>query len=282
MALGAVTTPTMAVPLISVIVPTRNSLRTLSACLKSVRNQTYSRVELIVVDNFSTDGSDRIGAAEADVFIKAGPERSAQRNLGAKAAKGEYVLIIDSDMVLSDDVVADCVEIATSANCVVAIPEVSIGEGYWARCKAYERSFYVADATIAAARFFPRSTFLMIGGYDESLYAGEDWDLSIRASRELKLVFSRTMITHDEGRLSYVDQIRKKYYYGLNLPVFIHKHRNDASARLTPLRGSLYRNLRAIISRPILGVGVIALKAAEMISGCLGIIVGAVRLRRIG
>ena len=44
-------------PLVSVIVPTKNSQATLGACLHSIKAQTYPHIELIVVDNFSTDGT---------------------------------------------------------------------------------------------------------------------------------------------------------------------------------------------------------------------------------
>jgi glycosyltransferase involved in cell wall biosynthesis len=47
----------MANPLVSVIIPTKNSAKTIEKCLKSVKDQTYKNIEIIVVDNFSTDGT---------------------------------------------------------------------------------------------------------------------------------------------------------------------------------------------------------------------------------
>ena len=47
-------------PLVSVIVPTRNSSSTLEACLQSLAYQTYKNIELIVVDNFSTDNTQAV------------------------------------------------------------------------------------------------------------------------------------------------------------------------------------------------------------------------------
>jgi glycosyltransferase involved in cell wall biosynthesis len=46
--------------LVSIIIPTKNSVRTIEACLKSCKEQTYPHIEIIVVDNFSTDGTDKI------------------------------------------------------------------------------------------------------------------------------------------------------------------------------------------------------------------------------
>src|ERR1700682_297874 len=87
---------------VSVIVPTRNFSRTLGCCLRSARMQTHQSGEIIVVDNFSTDGTREIAGKYADAIELMGPERSAQRNHGARLAHGDYFLFIDSDMELSD------------------------------------------------------------------------------------------------------------------------------------------------------------------------------------
>ena len=85
---------------ISAIVPTRNSERTIASCLESLRRQQGCDVEVIVIDNNSSDATAQIATDLADIVINAGPERSAQRNRGAEAATGEIVFFIDSDMVL--------------------------------------------------------------------------------------------------------------------------------------------------------------------------------------
>src|SRR5262249_55673756 len=144
-------------PTVSVVVPTRNAARTLAACLESIRAQTHEPLELVVVDNASTDGSDRLAARWADVVLRGGPPRSAQRNRGASEATGEFVLFVDSDMVLEPNVAAACAEVAASGMDAVVIPEQSFGDGFWARCKTLERSCYVGDESIEAARFFRRS-----------------------------------------------------------------------------------------------------------------------------
>ncbi|QQR52503.1 glycosyltransferase [bacterium] len=67
---------------VSVIIPTRNSAATLDACLKSVAGQTYTPIEIIVVDRDSTDTTKAIAKRFTKHVYNHGPERSAQVNYG--------------------------------------------------------------------------------------------------------------------------------------------------------------------------------------------------------
>src|ERR1017187_11037104 len=96
-------------PLVSVIVPTKNSSEFLRACLISVRKQNYKQIERIVVDNYSTDDTLAIAKRYARKCITHGPERSAQVNYGVSNAKGEYIYKVDSDFILDKSVVKQCV-----------------------------------------------------------------------------------------------------------------------------------------------------------------------------
>src|SRR6266536_2455959 len=97
-------------PLATVVVPTKNTERTLERCLASVRAQTYPNVELIVVDNRSTDATMAIADKYADQAVTGGPERSAQRNQGWRIGQGRYLIFIDADMVLGENIVAEVVD----------------------------------------------------------------------------------------------------------------------------------------------------------------------------
>jgi glycosyltransferase involved in cell wall biosynthesis len=136
----------MKLPIVSIIVPTYNSAGTLEACLRSLKEQTYDSIEIIVVDNSSTDATKELAQQFTKKVFNQGPERSAQRNFGVKKAEGEYVVIIDSDMELSPKVIAACVEKvkADSSFGGVIIPEESFGTGFWAQCKRRGRLGLVA------------------------------------------------------------------------------------------------------------------------------------------
>ena len=88
--------------LISVVIPTYNRIKTLPRALESVLSQTYSNLEVIVVDDGSTDSTEQYIASLGDsriVYVKnmnsMGP--SSARNIGAKIAKGKYIAFQDSD-----------------------------------------------------------------------------------------------------------------------------------------------------------------------------------------
>ncbi len=87
-------------PLLSVIVPTFNSAGTIKACLESVRQQTYQRVELIVVDSESRDDSLKIVEYYQPKVIRTRWRLLGSRYLGFVNSSGDYVLHLDSDQVL--------------------------------------------------------------------------------------------------------------------------------------------------------------------------------------
>jgi len=265
--------------IVSVIVPTRNSAKTLEACLESIHMQVYTQIELIVIDNQSSDLTPEIARRHADIVDTFGPERSAQRNRGARLAHGDYVLFVDSDMTLSSDVVGDCVDAILSSGAPgVIIPETSFGEGFWAQARALERSCYVGDDTIEAARFFSRAEFERFGGFDETLVAMEDWDLSKRIAGGTRLPRTRSEIRHDEGRLRLATALAKKRYYGASSGLYWRKHGTTTMAQANLVfRPAFLRNWRRLLQHPILTAGFLSLKSLETAAAAIGAIESATR-----
>jgi glycosyltransferase involved in cell wall biosynthesis len=267
-------------PLVSVVVPTRQSAATLGACLSSIISQTYSNLELIVVDNNSTDATKEIAHVFTGQVYNRGPERSAQRNYGVQHARGDLVMIIDSDMVLTSRVVAACVAEFTRQPGLagVVIPEESFGRGFWAQCKRLERSFYVGVPWMEAARCFPRQDYLRLGGYDEQLVSGEDWDLSQRAAQHGPLSRVDQYIRHNEGRLKLAGLLRKKYYYAQKFAGYMAKRDMVGSTQTRNQTGIMarYKLFLAHPSRlfrhPLQGLGMLFMKTSEFAVGGFGYI----------
>jgi glycosyltransferase involved in cell wall biosynthesis len=272
----AATTTTTTTTTVSIVVPTRDSGRTIAACLRSCRTQRTSpdvRVELIVVDNHSSDATATIAARYADLVLTAGPERSAQRNLGLGAATGGIVGFVDSDMVLSAGVVAAVARLLGADRQLggAVVPELSVGEGYLAGCRALEKRLYVGDPDVEAARFFRTDVVRSVGGYREDLRAGEDWDLADRleaAGHRMGRI--DVPIRHDDGRISLRQTFRKKRYYGRSFADYLDTRTPGRRRRLS--RPALLAHPVALARDPVHAGGLVVLKAVEAGGLALGVL----------
>jgi glycosyltransferase involved in cell wall biosynthesis len=258
--------PSDTTPLVSVIVTTKNSARTLERCLAGIRDQSHPAVELIVVDNSSTDDTMAIAGRLADKVATLGPERSAQRNHGAAISSGDYLLFIDSDMVLSRGVVADGLRALQSTGLPGAIiPEQSFGDGFWTKCRILERDCYTGDDLVEAARFYTREAFLAAGGFDLELNGPEDWDLSRRIAAGRRLPRTTASILHDEGRTSLRTAFVKRRYYAPGYLRYLRKHGGGVATQGNSLlRPAFVRNWRRLGRHPVLTGGMLSLKAVEV------------------
>lgn len=96
-------------PLITVIVPIYNILEYLPRCVHSITEQTYRNLEILLIDDGSTDGTgelcDRLGAEDdrIRVFHKDNGGSSSARNMGLLEAAGEYIGFVDSDDFIEPD-----------------------------------------------------------------------------------------------------------------------------------------------------------------------------------
>lgn len=261
--------------LVSVIIPTRNSERTIETVLESARNQTYSHYEIIVVDNHSCDRTLFIVEKYKATLYSHGPERSAQRNYGAAKAKGEYLIFLDSDIELSSRVIEECIQQVRRGFEIITFPEAIIGEGFWAKCRALEAACYLGDDTIEAPRFYSRKIFFALGGFDEALSGTEDWDLresALRAGYAIGRIAALTM--HHEGRIDLVDRIKKKIYYAKTMRLYMKKNSLVAIRQVPVFRSCYWRKGRLLIKDPIHALGFMMLKAMETLSVILSIFLG--------
>lgn len=116
-------------PLISIIVPVYNIEEYLPRCVNSLQNQTYPQLEILLVDDGSTDGTgalcDQLAKKEPRirVFHKENGGSSSARNLGIAEAKGEYLGFVDSD----DYVEPDMYEKLYAAITQYGVPAAQVG-----------------------------------------------------------------------------------------------------------------------------------------------------------
>lgn len=108
---------------VSIIIPAYNSEKFIRRCLDSVLNQIYKNIEIIVVDDASTDNTEKIIKEYAEKDNRIRPFYSSEnkgvsfsRNIGLKASTGEYIMFVDSDDELTKDAVRRMIDISVKYN----------------------------------------------------------------------------------------------------------------------------------------------------------------------
>ncbi len=275
--------------IVSIIITSKNEEDVIENLLESTKKQSYPNVEIILVDNNSSDNTIKIARKYNQVKIyNFGPERSSQRNYGAKKSKGKYLLFLDADMQLSPNVVNECVERIESDKKVGAleIPEISIASSFWEKVKAFERSFYneAGDPITDAARFYKKEVFEKANGYDETITGPEDWDLpeTVR-EKGFSILRISAPIYHRERITSLWSLARKKYYYALKANLYLKRHKIPLIGPKTIyfLRPVLYKQWKKFIEHPILGFSLIYMLFVELVAGGVGYLVGALSSKNI-
>ena len=219
---------------LSVVITTRNEEANIANCIRAF-DAVRDDVEIIVVDNASTDATKRIAAELGAKVIDKGPERSAQRNLGWRTATADWVVVLDADMILPQETIEemlDCCRQQSHAVEAYWIPEVRTGSGIRVKARNFERSFY--DGTsIDALRLFHKSVLAKTGGYDENLIAGpEDWELDIRVlATGAKCAVLKNHLIHNEKQLTLKRMLEKKAYYSKSMAAYQAKWKGHPALR---------------------------------------------------
>lgn len=267
-------------PIITVVIPTYDSERTIEKCLLSIKKQTYPNTDIVAVDSiyYDKEKQDRCKniIEKYARYFQDGPERSIQRNRGIKEAKGEYILVIDQDMYLTENVVKDCYTMISSGNYIaLTIPEVSIGEGFWTKCVALERyvSVFLEDGMNECCRFFKKKDAIAIGCYDTTVVGIEDSDFHYRMKARGKIGKIKSYIHHDEGETKFLARVKKKYYYSRAFREYLKRYPNIAVGQFFPIKKAYLKHWRIFITNPILTFGILLIRSAEVVAGFLGLLI---------
>ena len=193
--------------LVSVVVPVHNGERHLAHTLRAVAAQSHAQVELIVVDDESSDGSvaaARSSAVPLRLIAQRNAGVSAARNAGLAAARGEFVSFLDQDDIWHPQHLARQMAVFDTmpALCAVVSPYQHWPEGEQAdpapaalfgapREDGTDAAFtgwvyhqFMLDCwALTSATLLRSNAVRAVGGFDEGLPFSEDWDLWLRLSR---------------------------------------------------------------------------------------------------
>ncbi|WP_149244195.1 glycosyltransferase [Dyadobacter sp. 32] len=188
----------MYLPLVSIIIPCYNNKNVIFEAIDSALNQSYPRVEVIVVDDGSTDGSyefvfDRILEGQNLRIVRQdnqGP--AAARNTGFTLSGGDYLVFLDADDILHPDYVESCYreyEKDPSLNIVYCEAELFENKtGLW-KLKPFSESTILLYNSIPVFAMLRSQVFQQIGKYDTQLKCSEDWELWIRLLQQFEGVY---------------------------------------------------------------------------------------------
>lgn len=175
-------------PYVSIVIPVFNEERYLSSCLESLTSLSYpkERHEILLVDNGSTDRTLEIAQRfdEVSIHIKEGVKVGAVRNYGTEKAKGDIIVFLDSDCVVTHDWLREGVSRLLAARGSVIGGQYLLRknpswlEKYWV-LESSDRVVFLS-ALVGGCIFIPKDIFQKVGGFNEQLNAGEDNDLTDR------------------------------------------------------------------------------------------------------
>ena len=186
--------PAIPEPMASVIVPVLSGERTLERCLRSVLQQSMTELELIVIDDGSTDGTRRVAEEidDARLVLLSQPNAgvSAARNVGIARARGPLVVFLDADDEVEADwpsrLVAPFVDPSVGLVCCGG---VYFDESNGSRVLLPSRSGGLLDDFVVlfmAGAFMVRSDVLASAGNYAPLSYGENLDLGYRITQILR------------------------------------------------------------------------------------------------
>jgi len=281
-------------PLVSVIVPIRNEAATIGRCLAALAAQDYpaERVEIIVVDGASDDGTPAVVRAAATVDPRVRLLHNSARfapqamNLGLAAARGEIIARVDGHAIVPTDFISrtvdalrrredvDCVSGALdtrgrtpTGRAIAAVMSSTAGVGP-ARFRTGASSERLVDTV--AFPVYRRRVLERVGGFDEELVRNQDDELNLRLTRaggRILLLPDLRIVYLCQGTIRGV--WRQYFQYGFWKVRVIQKHGRAASWRhVVPaaLVGALVVALLALVA------GVLRVPAAALVAAYLGFV----------
>jgi len=175
-------------PLISVIIPVYNCESYLAEAIASVLAQTYHPLEIIMIDDGSTDRSARVAerfSSSVQYFYQPNSGPGAARNRGVDLAKGDYCAFLDADDIWTEDKLSlqiDVIRDNPSLDCVFGhvqqfiSPELDEREKIRIYCPEEKMAGYIAGAML-----IKRESFVNAGGFETNWQIGEFIEWFIRA-----------------------------------------------------------------------------------------------------
>jgi glycosyltransferase involved in cell wall biosynthesis len=264
-------------PLISIIIPTKNVEKNIERCLNSIFNNNYKNVEVIIVDQGSTDQTLNICKNFDLKIIEVSPTKeylppSNSRNLGFKESRGDYIYHLDADMELQPTLLHEIYEIFKNPEIVaIVVPEKDMAINFWARAKAFERSLY-ENTLVEAARVSRRKIFEKTM-YNTEIFSGEDWSIHDEFKRNGRISRTNSFVIHHLGSISLKSEFYKKLSYGKGSSKFVEIKRSELSTLKSELvKIYFYGVLKNFFNKPLTVLSFIIIRLVDLLALFIGLL----------
>ncbi|WP_051931131.1 glycosyltransferase family 2 protein [Gillisia sp. Hel_I_29] len=176
--------------LISIIIPTFNRSNTLRRAIESVLNQSLSFWELIIVDDGSTDNTREVIESyirnpKVSYYYQKNKGVSTARNYGALQANGDFLIFLDSDDYIFPDLIFEIHSLNLTEYdlvCWYVLKTLNGKKNIWKPTRLDSMYKNLKVHFLAGSIAYRKSVFFEIGGYDEEMFFGENYELGLRWS----------------------------------------------------------------------------------------------------
>lgn len=228
---------------VSAVIPTYNREKTIKRSIDSVLKQTYKDIEVIVVDDCSTDNTEDVVKSIKDPRVRYIPHESNKgvscaRNTGIKNAKGKFIAFLDSDDVWHEDKIEKQIkafkESPPDHKVVYSGINVQVYNGgkrfympeKWVKPKEGDvsKTMLIGSFVSMDTIFVEKISFEEIGYFDERLHWAEDWEICIRLSKKYGFVYIDEALA-----TSYASEnsLTRNYEAYKSLELFFKKHEKN-------------------------------------------------------
>lgn len=211
-------------PLVSVIIPCRNDGSTLSEVLSALQRQRYSGegVEIIVVDNGSSDNSKTVALAHGVILLEEEtPSAYVARNRAVQVARGDYLLFLDADTIPCDAWVEEMVKAACEGDTGMAggrienrVDRETLGSALLALTHDSEkrRASVERDGRLSGGNMIVKRELFDRHGLFLELQSGADGEFSTRANPDMKpMPYAVAAVVHHVCDISTRDYLRRAF-----------------------------------------------------------------------
>lgn len=274
-------------PQVSVVVSVFNGERNIERCLESLFQVNYENYEIILINDGSTNGTDKAVKRYENRAIYVKNEinlgLAASRNRGIRLAKGEYVAFTDVDCVVDKYWLAELVQCliknkAEGAGGAVKMPK---DVSFFARCvgtlgKPSPKLISKNEAEVPGCNaIFKKSLLKQMGGFDETFKeSNADTDFNVRVWTDgRKIYYQPTAIIYHYHRSSLFSFIKWRFTNGIGLYRLARKHRFRAK--------TLYHIFNLVLLPFLFFIGFFGLLAGPVILIFLLLVLYIVQLSRL-